>query len=299
MKRISVFLIAAAYAAISAQNAGLSEKDIPKKVIATRNAKAKVLKHKDTVWSKNEAGEFVAERKIGGNAAEETPPDQTITARFKEDGTWIQTETLSSPYNDKVKGRMIPGNVQKACKKLGEPMIRPPSSGSFNRARIGSKSSGTGVGDQPAIFNPPRSSSSVRIRGSTSAAAWSAVRTAVAVVFPARGLHAIPSNSSRGLLAAGASAAGAVVLQAAAVAAPARLRNERRSREEFMRTGTLAEVAPCAAALSGRMGRNGDPVSGTDPGAAIATERESVVSRFSARLDLRLRVDAGRRRDDG
>ncbi|MFZ5628653.1 MAG: hypothetical protein ACOY5B_05955 [Spirochaetota bacterium] len=126
MKRISVFLIAAAYAAISAQNAGLSEKDIPKKVIATRNAKAKVLKHKDTVWSKNEAGEFVAERKIGGNAAEETPPDQTITARFKEDGTWIQTETLSSPYNDKVKGRMIPGNVQKACKKLGEPMMMGP-----------------------------------------------------------------------------------------------------------------------------------------------------------------------------
>lgn len=126
MKRSIVFLIAAVSGAISSQDAGLSEKDIPKKVIATRNAKAKTLKHKDTVWSKNEAGEFVAQRKIGGNPAEDMPPDQTITARFKEDGSWIQTESFSSPYNNKVKGRMIPGNVQKACKKLGEPMMMGP-----------------------------------------------------------------------------------------------------------------------------------------------------------------------------
>jgi len=126
VKRNTFLFFAAVLGGLYAQNSGLSEKDIPKKVIAKRNAKARQLKHKDTVWNKNEAGEFVAERKIGGNPAEDMPPDQTITGRFKEERTWIQTEIISSPYNDKVKTRLIPANVRNACKKLGEPMMVGP-----------------------------------------------------------------------------------------------------------------------------------------------------------------------------
>lgn len=118
MKKCITWMLVFAMGAIFAQDAKIAEKDVPKKVVAARNKKAAALKNKNTTWSKNAAGEFVAELKIGGNPAEEAPPDQTLTARFKEDGTWIETENVLSPYNEKIKKKIVPKNIQKACTKL-------------------------------------------------------------------------------------------------------------------------------------------------------------------------------------
>ncbi|MBV6493561.1 MAG: hypothetical protein LDLANPLL_01584 [Turneriella sp.] len=118
MKKLTISLMGLMLASLYAQDAKIAEKDVPKKVVAARNKKAAVLKNKNTTWSKNAAGEFVAELKIGGNPDEETPPDQTLTARFKEDGTWIETENVLSPYNETVKKKIVPKNIQKACAKL-------------------------------------------------------------------------------------------------------------------------------------------------------------------------------------
>lgn len=107
--------------AITAQDTALTEKEIPKKVLQTRNKKTTALKNKETTWSKNAAGEFVARREIG--AAIQGPPDQTITARFAENGTLVETETVLSPVNDKIKNRLVPRNIQAACKKKGEPAL--------------------------------------------------------------------------------------------------------------------------------------------------------------------------------
>ena len=103
-------------AAVSAQETTIAEADVPKKVVQTRSKKSAVLKHKDTTWSKNAAGEYVAVRKIGGG--EDMPPEQTITARFKEDGTWIETEIVIGPYSENVRKKLIPKNIYTACLKL-------------------------------------------------------------------------------------------------------------------------------------------------------------------------------------
>lgn len=120
MKKTVILIALALAGAITAQDAALTEKDVPKKVVTARNKKAAALKNKKTTWSKNAAGEYVAELKIGGNPAEETPPDQNLTARFKEDGTWIETENVLSPYGEKVKKKLVPKNIQKACAKLAD-----------------------------------------------------------------------------------------------------------------------------------------------------------------------------------
>jgi len=103
---------------LSAEAPEIKESDIPKKVIQTRNKKAAILKHKTTVWSKNAAGEFVAERKIGGG--EDMPPDQTITGKFQENGTWLETETVIGPYSAKVRQKLMPKPVFNACRKLAK-----------------------------------------------------------------------------------------------------------------------------------------------------------------------------------
>jgi hypothetical protein len=112
-KHLIIFLVAAT--AITAQDATIAEKDVPKKVITTRNKKAAALKHKTAEWSKNAAGEFVVKRGIGTSPVE--GPEQSLTARFKEDGTWIDTENVLDAYGDKLKKKMVPRNVQAACKK--------------------------------------------------------------------------------------------------------------------------------------------------------------------------------------
>lgn len=117
IKQILTLLVLAVFAA-SAQNASLAEKDIPQKVLASLKKKASPLKHKDTAWSKNASGEFVASRAIGGNPAEDMPPEQTITARFHENGTWLETETVIGPYSAGVRKKLIPKNIFAACMKL-------------------------------------------------------------------------------------------------------------------------------------------------------------------------------------
>jgi len=115
-KILSTLLIFSTFLAAEAPE--IKESDIPKKVIQTRNKKAAVLKHKTTVWSKNAAAEFVAERKIGGG--EDLPPDQTITGRFHENGTWLETETVIGPYSAKVRQKLMPKPVFNACRKLAK-----------------------------------------------------------------------------------------------------------------------------------------------------------------------------------
>ena len=116
MFKKNTILVAFFSAALVAQSAPVAEADVPKKVVQSRNKKVASLKHKDTVWSKNAAGEFVAERKIGGG--EDMPPEQTITGRFHENGTWLETETVISPYASKVRKKLIPKNIFAACMKL-------------------------------------------------------------------------------------------------------------------------------------------------------------------------------------
>lgn len=110
-KYISIFLIAGM--AVIAQDATIAEKDVPKKVIATRNKKAAALKHKSAQWTKNAAGEFVVTRGIGTSPVD--GPEQSLTARFKEDGTWLGTENVINAYSDKAKKKLVPRNVQAAC----------------------------------------------------------------------------------------------------------------------------------------------------------------------------------------
>lgn len=118
MKLWKVISCLAVTAVLSAEGPGLSETDIPKKVVQARNKKAALLKHKTTEWAKNEAGEFVAVRRIGGG--DDVPPDQTITARFHENGTWLETETVIGPYSAKVRQTLMPKPVFNACRKLAK-----------------------------------------------------------------------------------------------------------------------------------------------------------------------------------
>lgn len=109
--RIAAFLSSSLFA----QDATLTEKDVPKKVIQSRNKKAAHLKHKTTTWTKNAAGEYVAELKIG---AGELGPDQSITGRFHENGTWLETEMVISPYASKLRKKLLPKNIAAVCLKL-------------------------------------------------------------------------------------------------------------------------------------------------------------------------------------
>ena len=94
-------------------------------------------------------------------------------------------------------------------------------------------SSSGGLGDQAAMLSPPRSISSVWMRGSTALAASSAAWTALAVVMPLRGLHETPRIFS--VLPPPASAARAEVEVAAKAATPAVARKFRRVRLLFIR----------------------------------------------------------------
>lgn len=118
MNKIMLSILTLSLAALSAQDAAIAEKDVPKKVIASRNKKAASLKHKTATWTKNAAGEFVATRDIGKSPVE--GPEQSVTARFKEDGTWIATETVVNAYSDKLKKKMVPRNIQAACAKKSD-----------------------------------------------------------------------------------------------------------------------------------------------------------------------------------
>lgn len=118
MKKIIISILTFSLSALIAQDATIAEKDVPKKVIASRNKKAAATKHKTAKWSKNAAGEFVVTRDIGKSAVEGS--EQSITARFKDDGSWISTETVLDAYADKLKKKMVPRNIQSACAKKAE-----------------------------------------------------------------------------------------------------------------------------------------------------------------------------------
>ncbi|MBS0619488.1 MAG: hypothetical protein JSR44_14975 [Spirochaetes bacterium] len=118
MKKILMSIMILAGIAIVAQDATIAEKDVPKKVVAARNKKAAALKRKGAQWTKNAQGEYVLTVGIGKSSVE--GPEQNLTARFKEDGTWISTENVLDAYNEKLKKRMVTRNVQAACNKRAD-----------------------------------------------------------------------------------------------------------------------------------------------------------------------------------
>lgn len=117
-KLVTLLILGLMTAAASAETSGLQESEVPKKVVQARNKKAAALKHKSTTWSKNEAGEYVAVRIIGGG--EDMPAEQTVTARFLEKGTWLETETVIGPFSAKVRKKLIPKPIFAACLKIAK-----------------------------------------------------------------------------------------------------------------------------------------------------------------------------------